>query len=304
MNQLVNIGFGNIVNFEKVISIINPDSAPAKRLVQSAKEEERIIDGTQGRKTKSIIILETNHIILSALQPDTLSGRFYGEAVHGIRNTAKELKKMMNNNGILVVISGFSGAGKGTVVKQLMNIYDNYALSVSATTRQPRAGEEEGVHYFFKTKEQFEEMITKDELIEYASYVNNYYGTPKKYVNEQLMAGKDVILEIELQGALKIKEKFPDTLLIFITPPSAVELKNRLVNRGTESAEVIEQRLARAYEESFYMDKYDMTIVNDDLEECVEQIHNTIQCEHAAAFRNRDFIKNISEDLKQFAKGE
>lgn len=121
---------------------------------------------------------------------------------------------MMNNNGILVVISGFSGAGKGTVVKQLMNTYDNYALSVSATTRQPRAGEEEGVHYFFKTKEQFEEMITKDELIEYASYVNNYYGTPKKYVNEQLMAGKDVILEIELQGALKIKEKFPDTLLI------------------------------------------------------------------------------------------
>lgn len=211
---------------------------------------------------------------------------------------------MMNKNGILVVISGFSGAGKGTVVKQLMNTYDNYALSVSATTRQPRAGEEEGVHYFFKTKEQFEEMITKDELIEYASYVNNYYGTPKKYVNEQLMAGKDVILEIELQGALKIKEKFPDTLLIFITPPSAVELKNRLVNRGTESAEVIEQRLARAYEESFYMDKYDMTIVNDDLDECVEQIHNTIQCEHAAAFRNRDFIKNISEDLKQFAKGE
>ena len=211
----------------------------------------------------------------------------------------------MNKKGILIVVSGFSGAGKGTLMKELMRKYpENYALSISATTRGPRDGEVDGREYFFLSREKFEKMIANNELIEYARYVKNYYGTPKKYVNEQLMAGKDVILEIELQGALKIKEKFPDTLLIFITPPSAVELKNRLVNRGTESAEVIEQRLARAYEESFYMDKYDMTIVNDDLDECVEQIHNTIQCEHAAAFRNRDFIKNISEDLKQFAKGE
>lgn len=210
----------------------------------------------------------------------------------------------MTTKGILVVISGFSGAGKGTVVKRIMEKYNNYALSISATTRQPRPGEENGVHYFFKTKEEFEQMIENKQLIEYASYVDNYYGTPKEYVEEQLLSGKDVILEIELQGALKVKEQFPDTLLLFITPPSAAELKARLVNRGTETMEVIEQRLSRAYEESYYMDKYDMTIVNDDLEVCVEQIHQTIQCEHAAAFRNKDFIKKINEDLKQFSKGE
>ncbi len=210
----------------------------------------------------------------------------------------------MSDRGILVVISGFSGAGKGTVVNKLMEKYDNYALSVSATTRVPRQGEEEGVHYFFKSNEEFENMIADDALIEYACYVNHYYGTPKAYVEKQLNMGKDVILEIELQGALKVKDKFPDTLLIFLTPPSAQELKSRLVNRGTETDEVIEQRLSRAYEESFYMDKYDIIIVNDNLEQCVEQIHNTIQCEHAAAFRNKEFIETINKDLKQFAKGE
>lgn len=210
----------------------------------------------------------------------------------------------MEKEGILVVISGFSGAGKGTVVKGLMDKYSNYALSISATTRAPREGELEGVHYFFKTKEQFDDMIKKDELIEYANYVNNYYGTPKNYVYEQLQLGKDVILEIELQGALKIKEKYPDTLLLFLTPPSAVELERRLVNRGTESEDVITNRLSRAYEESFFMNKYDKIIINDDLNECIEQVHNTIQCEHASAFRNKKIIEAISNDLKQFAKGE
>lgn len=210
----------------------------------------------------------------------------------------------MENKGVLVVISGFSGAGKGTVVKGLMNKYDNYSLSISATTRAPREGEEEGNHYFFKSKEEFEKMINEDQLIEYAQYVNNYYGTPKEYVYSQLEAGKDVILEIELQGALKVKEKYPDTLLLFITPPTAEELKRRLVNRGTETKEVIEQRLSRAYEESAFMDRYEKIIINDDLEECIEKIHDTIQCEHAAAFRNKQFIDAINKDLKQFAKGE
>ena len=139
---------------------------------------------------------------------------------------------MNEQKGILTVISGFSGAGKGTVLKRLLTKYDNYALSISATTRAPREGEENGREYFFKTREEFEKMIAKDELIEYAMYVNNYYGTPKAYVQEQLSQGKDVILEIEVQGALKIKERFPDALLIFITPPSAGELKRRLTDRG------------------------------------------------------------------------
>lgn len=210
----------------------------------------------------------------------------------------------MKQKGVLVVISGFSGAGKGTVVKGLMDKFDNYALSISATTRTPRQGEAEGVHYFFKSTEDFETMIKNDELIEYAKYVNNYYGTPKEYVNNQLEAGKDVILEIEMQGALKVKEKYSDTLLLFLTPPNADELKSRLVNRGTETDDVIKQRLLRAYEEAAYMEQYDKIIVNDDLEECILQVHNIIQCEHASAFRNKDLIKLISEDLKQFTKGE
>ena len=135
---------------------------------------------------------------------------------------------MQTNRGILLVLSGFSGSGKGTVVKEVMKKYsDTYALSISATSRQPRPGERDGIEYFFKTREEFEEMIAKDELVEYAQYVSNYYGTPKAYVEEQLAAGKDVILEIEIQGALKIKKKFPETLLLFMTPPSADELKER-----------------------------------------------------------------------------
>ena len=141
----------------------------------------------------------------------------------------------MNQRGILVVVSGFSGSGKGTLMKALLEKYDNYALSISATTRQPRAGEENCREYFFVTKEQFQEMIREDQLIEYAQYVDNYYGTPKAYVEKQMDAGKDVILEIEIQGALKVKEQFPETLLVFIMPPSAEELKRRLVGRGTET---------------------------------------------------------------------
>ena len=146
----------------------------------------------------------------------------------------------MNQRGILIVVSGFSGAGKGTLMKELMKRYEEtYALSVSATTRNPREGEVDGREYFFKTTEEFEKMIAKEELIEYARYVENYYGTPRTYVEQQLEAGKDVILEIEIQGALKVKERFPDTLLLFVTPPSAKELRRRLVGRGTETMEVI-----------------------------------------------------------------
>ena len=204
----------------------------------------------------------------------------------------------MNKQGILIVVSGFSGAGKGTIMKALLNKYDNYALSISATTRDPREGEVDGREYFFKTREEFEKMIAKDELIEYAKYVNNYYGTPKAYVEEQLANGKDVILEIEIQGALKVKEKFPRTLLLFVTPPSAEELKRRLIGRGTETMEVIEQRMKRACEETEGMDKYDYYVLNDILEECVESVHMIIQAEHSRSYRNMEFAENIKRDLK------
>ena len=202
------------------------------------------------------------------------------------------------SKGILVVVSGFSGAGKGTVMKRLLEKYDDYALSISVTTRNPRPGEEDGREYFFKTVEEFEKMIAKDELIEYAKYVDNYYGTPREYVEEQMKAGKDVILEIEIQGALKVREKFPDALLLFVTPPSAQELKKRLVNRGTETMDVIEFRMNRAKEEALGMDQYDYLIINDDLQECVEEVHRIIQGEHRRSFRNYAFIEQMKQELK------
>ena len=204
----------------------------------------------------------------------------------------------MNKEGILIVVSGFSGAGKGTIMKALLERYDNYALSISATTRNPRPGEEEGKAYFFKTTEEFEKMIAKDDLIEYAMYVGNYYGTPKAYVEEQLRAGKDVILEIESQGALKVKEKFPNTLLLFVTPPSAEELRKRLEGRGTETQEVIDGRMKRAIEEAEYMDQYDYLVVNDELDVCVEEMHHLIQGEHERCFRNQTFIEHMKRELK------
>ena len=204
----------------------------------------------------------------------------------------------MNKEGILIVVSGFSGAGKGTIMKALLERYDNYALSISATTRNPRPGEEEGKAYFFKTTEEFEKMIAKDDLIEYAMYVGNYYGTPKAYVEEQLRAGKDVILEIEIQGALKVKEKFPNTLLLFVTPPSTEELRKRLEGRGTETQEVIDGRMKRAIEEAEYMDQYDYLVVNDELDVCVEEMHHLIQGEHERCFRNQTFIEHMKRELK------
>lgn len=204
----------------------------------------------------------------------------------------------MSNKGILTVVSGFSGAGKGTIMKRLMEKYDNYALSVSATTRAPRPGEAEGREYFFRTVEEFEKMIAKEQLIEYAKYVDNYYGTPRAYVEEELEAGKDVILEIEIQGALKVKEKFPETLLLFVTPPSARELKDRLVKRGTESMEVILSRMERAREEAKGMDRYDYLVINDVLEDCVDEVHKIIQGEHRKSFRNMDFIEKMRQELK------
>ena len=203
----------------------------------------------------------------------------------------------MGDRGILIVVSGFSGAGKGTVMKELIGRYDNYALSVSATTRQPREGEADGREYFFKTTQEFEKMIAKEELIEYARYVDNYYGTPRAYVEEQISEGKDVILEIEIQGALKVKEKFPETVLLFVMPPSAAVLKERLAGRGTETEDVINFRMKRACEEAEGMDRYDYLVINDELLPCVEQVHQIIRGEHKKTFRNQKLIENIRKEL-------
>lgn len=202
------------------------------------------------------------------------------------------------SKGILVVVSGFSGAGKGTLMNRLLEKYDCYALSISATTRPPRAGEQDGREYFFKSRQEFEELIREGQLIEYAEYVGNYYGTPRAYVEEQLESGKDVILEIEIQGALKVKEIFADALLLFVSPPSAQELERRLKTRGTEDAELIQNRLCRAGEEAKGIAGYDYLLINDDLETCVDAMHGIIQSEHCKIRRNPEFVQTILQELK------
>ncbi|SFP92260.1 guanylate kinase [Butyrivibrio proteoclasticus] len=206
----------------------------------------------------------------------------------------------MKRKGIIIVVSGFSGAGKGTIMKELTKRYDQYALSISATTRNPREGEENGREYFFITTEEFEKLIAENGLIEHAKYVNNYYGTPRKYVEEKLSQGIDVILEIEIQGALQIKEQYSDAVLLFVMPPSAQVLEKRLRGRGTETDEVIAKRLARAKEEAVGIEKYDYIVVNDDLDECVEKVHEIIGSAHNTPDRNADFINEMREQLGKF----
>ena len=205
----------------------------------------------------------------------------------------------MKHKGILIVVSGFSGAGKGTLMKQLVHTYDDYALSISMTTRLPRPGEEEGKEYFFVSRQEFEEKIAQNGLIEHACYCDNYYGTPRDYVEKQLEKGKDVILEIEIQGALEIKRKYPTALLLFVMPHSAAELRKRLEGRGTESPEVIAKRLKRAGEEAEGIEQYDFLVINDKLEECVQQMHELIRAAHYAPLRNEEMIQNMRKELRE-----
>ncbi len=203
----------------------------------------------------------------------------------------------MEKKGFLIVISGFSGAGKGTVVKKLVEKH-GYSLSVSATTRAPREGEVDGREYYFKTEQEFQSLIDYNGLIEWAKYVENYYGTPRKFVEDEMAAGRDVILEIEVQGAMHIKEQYPDAVLLFVTAPSADALEARLRGRGTETDEVIAKRLKRAAEESQDMNVYDYIVVNDDLDECVETVHSIIRAGKCKRSYNEDFIKEIQDEFK------
>lgn len=204
----------------------------------------------------------------------------------------------MIKKGLLIIISGFSGTGKGTAIKKLLELYPNdYCLSISATTRNPREGEVHGREYFFKTKEDFEEMIMKQELIEYTQYVDNYYGTPKEYVEDQMDAGHNIILEIEIDGALNVKKLYPDALLIFLLPPSIKELEKRLRERGTESEDVIADRIKRASEESKVIREYDYVVVNDTIDDCVSTIHNIVEIEGLKVYRQEEVIHNIKQEL-------
>ena len=203
----------------------------------------------------------------------------------------------MNKKGLLIVISGFSGVGKGTVVKRLVQDY-GYSLSISATTRAPREGEVDGREYYFKSRDEFMNLIDYNGFIEWAVYVENYYGTPRAFVEKELAVGHNVILEIEVQGAMNIKRQYPDAVLIFLTAPSAAELKHRLVGRGTEDPAVVEKRMKRAQEESDNMDQYESIIVNDDLDQCVKDVNSVIVAKGCMAEQNIAFMNQLKEELK------
>ena len=207
---------------------------------------------------------------------------------------------MAKGRGILTIVSGFAGSGKGTVMKKLISEYDNYALSVSATSRAPRPGEEEGVSYFFKTREEFEEMIEKGLLLEHAEYVGNYYGTPADFVFARMDEGRDVVLEIEMQGAMQVKERYPDTLLIFLTPPSADEIYRRLKGRGTETDEVIDRRMKRAYEETKFIKDYDYLVINDNIDDCTARVHGIIQSAHHTVEHEMTLVESLTTGLTKF----
>ena len=201
--------------------------------------------------------------------------------------------------GILTVVSGFAGTGKGTVVKELCRRFpDEFVLSVSATTRPPRPREVDGREYFFKTAEQFEEMIRDGQLLEYANYVGNYYGTPRPYVEEQLKKGRNVILEIEIKGAYQIREIFPEALLIFLMPPDAAELRRRLTGRNTESPEVITQRLLKACIEAGECRNYDYLLVNDRVDSCAEKLAQIVRMQSMRMERNRERLESFAQELR------
>jgi guanylate kinase len=203
----------------------------------------------------------------------------------------------MGDSGLLLVLSGPSGVGKGTVCKALRERMPDLVYSVSATTRAPRAGEVEGVNYFFKTKDEFRQMIERDELLEWAEYVGNYYGTPRKFVEETIASGRDVILEIEVQGALQVKRKFPQGIFLFLAPPDLAELENRIVGRGTETEETIRHRMEVARSEIELMDHYDYVVVNDVIEKACDRIQAIITAEHLKKDRQihkfRKWLKEV-----------
>lgn len=209
-----------------------------------------------------------------------------------------ERKKHMNKKGILIVICGPSGVGKGTICKKFLTKNTDIKLSISATTRSPRAGEEHGVSYYFLDAQKFEDMIEKDEFLEYARVYDNGYGTPKKAVFENLEKGEDVLLEIDIQGAMQVKEKYPDGVFIFILPPSLEELKNRIVKRGSETEESFKKRFGSAFSEISKIENFDYYLVNNDLDKAVGQLESIIMAEKNRVSRYKDCIlKKFEEEL-------
>lgn len=200
---------------------------------------------------------------------------------------------MTDKRGLLIVVSGPSGTGKGTICKAIVEKRDDVFLSVSATTRQSREGEQNGVHYHFLSKAEFEQNIENGQMLEHAVFCGNYYGTPKKAVDQMLEAGKNVILEIEVQGAMKVREKYPEGVYVFVLPPSMAELRRRLTGRGTETDEVVEERLKTALKEFGYIEKYNYILLNDEVDKAVKRLESIIDAEHCRIERNTNIIEEV-----------
>jgi guanylate kinase len=206
------------------------------------------------------------------------------------------MRDEMIRRGLLLVVSGPSGAGKGTICKALLEKHPEINISVSATTREPRKGEVDGVNYHFLTKDDFVEKLSEDGFFEHAKVYDNYYGTPKKFVIDKLAAGKDVLLEIDIQGAMQVREKYPEGIYLFVLPPSMSELKNRIIKRGSETQESLEKRFSSAFKEIDFIKKYDYYIINDDLERAVCTLENII---HAEKHRVVEDMANIIAGIKE-----
>ena len=270
--KLINIGFGNMVSAGRVVAVVSPDSAPVKRLVKEARERGMLIDASYGRSTRAVLIMDSDHVVLSALQPETVANRAAGQESKG----TTEEEQTHEKDKFLFVVSGAAGTGKDSVVKALREAHPEIEKTVSATTRSPRPGEQEGVDYYYRTQEQFRQLIDTDQVVEYNFYNGNYYGTLREEVDKRLEAGKLVVLVIDVHGAANIRRMFPGATTVFLLPPSVEELEHRLRGRGTETEESIRERLATAQSELAEQDKFTLKLVNNEVASCAEELYQVI----------------------------
>ena len=271
--KLINIGFGNLVSAGRVVAVVSPDSAPVKRLVKEARERGMLIDASYGRSTRAVLIMDSDHVVLSALTPETVAGRAAGQP----EGKPTEEQEKMENEKYLFVVSGAAGTGKDSVVKALREAHPEIEKTVSATTRAPRPGEQEGVDYYYRTREQFQHLIETDQVVEHNFYNGNYYGTLREEVDKRLEAGKLVVLVIDVHGAANIRRMFPGATTIFLLPPSVEELERRLRGRGTETEASILERLDTAKKELAEQEKFTLTLVNDEVNACAEKLYGIIR---------------------------
>ena len=311
INGLVNIGFGNFINSNRVITILTPDSAPLKRIKEEARINKKLIDATHGRRTRAIIITDSNHVIVSAIQSETITNRFSNTAEvttssHEKKKWSGNMEKINKNNdcsrkdvkenyinmekgrkGLLFVVSGPSGVGKGTLREKLFKSCQDLVYSISMTTRTPRKNEKNGVDYFFVSKDLFKQMIKEDRFVEWAIVHGDYKGTPRQFLIENLKKGIDTLLEIDVQGAVQVKSKMPEGIFIFIAPPSWKALEYRLRNRQTENKEALKRRLTDAKTEVKQIDFYDYIIINDNIETAQKQLESIIVAERCRINLNK-----------------